>query len=345
MTRGLAQQAAIGYHSRLTHYRGKPYHEERADMPSPHTRISIIGCGHVGTSCAYAILQNRLAREIVLISGTRDHVEGEAMDLQQAVPLGSPIKIYAGTYKDAAESSIVIVTVGTPGKFQGSRLDMLAGNIVIVRACVQNLMAEGFDGVLILATNPVDVLTYIVQKESGLPHGRVIGSGTLLDTERLRHILGEHLDVDPRSVHAAVIGEHGDSSVAVWSAAQVAGLSLAHYPGADNLPSHEELLIAVRFAGPIVATLKGNTCFAIASCVTRICEAILRDERSVLTVSTTLTGQYGLHDVALSTPCIVGARGVESVIELRLNKAEQQGLETSAAILQRAYANLEPAEK
>jgi L-lactate dehydrogenase len=311
-------------------------------MPSHHTRISIIGCGHVGTSCAFAILNTRLVREIVLIGDTEAHVQGEAMDLQQAVPLGSPIKIVAGTYKDAAASSIVIVTVGTPGKFQGSRLDMLAGNVVIVRSCIAKLMAEGFNGVVIIATNPVDVLTYIVQKETGLSPGQVIGSGTLLDTERLRHILGEQLNVDPRSVHAAVIGEHGDSSVAVWSAAQVAGLPLAHYPGANALPSHEELLIAVRYAGPVVAVLKGNTCFAIASCVTRICEAILRDERSVLVVSTLMTGQYGLHDVALSTPCIVGCSGVESVIELHLNGAEQLALEASAAVLQRTYANLQP---
>jgi L-lactate dehydrogenase len=312
-------------------------------MPTHHTRISIIGCGHVGTSCAFAILQTRLVREIVLIGDTETHVQGEAMDLQQAVPLGSPIRIFAGTYKDAAESSIVIVTVGTPGKFQASRLDMLAGNVVIVRSCIAKLMAEGFNGVVIIATNPVDVLTYIVQKETGLSRGRVIGSGTLLDTERLRHILGEQLNVDPRSVHAAVIGEHGDSSVAVWSSAQVAGLPLAHYPGANALPSHEELLIAVRYAGPVVAVLKGNTCFAIASCVTRICEAILRDERSVLIVSTVMTGQYGLHDVALSTPCIVGCSGVESVIELHLNGAEQLALEASAAVLQRTYANLQPA--
>jgi L-lactate dehydrogenase len=310
-------------------------------MPSQHTRISIIGCGHVGTSCAYAILQNRLAREIVLIGDTENHVQGEAMDLQQAVPLGSPIKIFAGTYQDAAASSIVIITVGTPGKFQGSRLDMLAGNVVIVRSCIAKLMAEGFDGVFIIATNPVDVLTFIAQKESGLPAGRIIGSGTLLDTERLRHILGEHLNVDPRSVHAAVIGEHGDSSVAVWSAAQVAGIPLSLYSGAAALPSHDELLIAVRYAGPAVALLKGNTCFAIASCVTRICEAILRDERSVLIVSTLMTGQYGLRDVALSTPCIVGCGGVESVIELHLNKAEQKALEASAAVLQQAYAKLE----
>jgi L-lactate dehydrogenase len=212
-----------------------------------------------------------------------------------------------------------------------------------VRSCIARLMAEGFDGVLVIATNPVDVLTYIVQKESGLSPGQVIGSGTLLDSERLRYILGEQLNVDPRSVHAAVIGEHGDSSVAVWSVAQVAGLPLALYPGADALPSHEELLIAVRYAGPVVAVLKGNTCFAIASCVTRICEAVLRDERSVLMVSTLMTGQYGLRDVALSTPCIVGCCGVESVIELRLDEAEQKALEASAAVLKHAYTNLQPA--
>ena len=217
---------------------------------------------------------------------------------------------------------------------------MLAGNAAIMRSCLQKLMAEGFDGVLVIATNPVDVLTFIAQKESGLPTTQIIGSGTLLDTERLRHILGERLNVDPRSVHAAVIGEHGDSSVAVWSAAQVAGIPLAQYPGAECLPSQPELLGSVRHAGPEVAALKGNTCYAIASCVTRICEAILRDERSVLIVSTLMTGQYGLRDVALSTPCIVGDRGVESALELQLNEAEHEALKESAAILQRAYSQL-----
>jgi L-lactate dehydrogenase len=248
-------------------------------MSTHRTRIAIIGCGHVGTSCAFAILQNRLVREIVLIGDTKAHVQGEALDLQQAVPLGTPITIFAGTYKDAAASAIAIITVGTPGKFQGSRLDMLAGNVVIVRACISKLKAEGFDGIIVIATSPLDVLTYIVQKETGLPPGRVIGSGTLLDSERLRHILGEQLNVDPRSVHAAIIGEHGDSSVAVWSAAQVAGLPLSQFPGAKTLPTHEELLIAVRYAGPVVATLKGNTCFAIASCVTRISTSTTQSRR------------------------------------------------------------------
>ena len=310
-------------------------------MPSHRTRITVIGCGHVGTSCAYAILQNHLAREIVLIGDSENHVHGEALDLQQAVPLGTPVKIFAGTYRDAATSSIAIMTVGTPGKFTGSRLDMLAGNATIVRSCIAKLMAEGFDGVLIIATNPLDVLTYIAQTESGLPASQVIGTGTLLDSERFRHILGEKLNVDARSVHAAIIGEHGDSSVAVWSTAQVAGIPLVLYPGAKSLPPQNEILTSVHRAGPDVAMLKGNTCFAIAACVTRICEAILRDERSVLIVSTMMTGQYGLRDVSLSTPCIVGSCGVETVLELRLNADEQRSLEASAAVLKHAYAQLQ----
>jgi L-lactate dehydrogenase len=312
------------------------------DMPFHSTRVSIIGCGHVGTTCAYALLQCRLCREIVLIDEAADLARGEALDLQQSVPLGMPVKIFAGGYKDAAASSIVVLTVGAPVKFSGSRLDLLAANIDIVNACVKKLMAEQFDGVLVLATNPVDVLTYVAQKESGLPQGRVIGSGTLIDTERFRFILGESLDVDARSVDAAIVGEHGDSSVAVWSSAQVGGVPLAHYPGADSLPSRDELLAKVRHAGPEVFALKGNTCFAIASCVIRICEAILRDERSVLVVSTLMTGQYGLRDVCLSTPCIIGKSGVEMVLQLRLDEAEQKALERSAETLQAAYARLHP---
>jgi L-lactate dehydrogenase len=309
-------------------------------MPFHSTRISIIGCGHVGTTCAYALLQSRLCREIVLIDEAQDLVHGEALDLQQSVPLGMPVKIFAGGYKDAAASSIVVLTVGAPVKFTGSRLDLLAANIDVLRACVGRLMAEHFDGVLLLATNPVDILTFVAQRESGLPVSQVIGSGTLIDTERFRFILGESLNVDARSVDAAMIGEHGDTSVAVWSSAQVGGVPLAAYPGAKGLPSREELLARVRRAGPEVFALKGNTCFAIASCVTRICEAILRDERSVLVVSTLMTGQYGLHDVSLSTPCVIGKSGVESVLELRLEELEQRALDHSAETLQDAYAGL-----
>lgn len=304
------------------------------------TRIAIIGCGHVGTACAYALLQNHLAREIVLLDGSDDKARGEALDLEHAVPLGMPVSITAGTYKEAAASAIVVLTAGAPGGFSGSRLDMLAGNVGLVRDCIAKLMAEDFRGVLLLATNPVDVLTYVAQTESGLPPGQVLGTGTLIDSERLRVILGAQLGVDARSVHATVIAEHGDSSVAVWSSARIAGIPLDLYPGAAKLPSREDLLTSVRRAGSDVAALKGNTCYAIAACVARICEAILRDERSVLPVSTLITGQYGLQDVSLSTPCTVGSCGVQSVLELPLNPAEQQALEQSAGILKQAIASL-----
>jgi L-lactate dehydrogenase len=309
-------------------------------MPVSDTRIAIIGCGHVGTSCAFAILQRHLAREIVLIDENPTHAQGEALDLQQSVPLGTPVKVTAGDYKDAAASAVVIFTAGAPGGFTGSRFDTMAANAGILRSSMGKLRAEGFEGVLVIATNPVDVLTYLAQKESGLPPGRVIGSDTLLDSERLRDIVGEQLEVDPRSVHAFVIGEHGDSSVAVWSSAQVAGLPLRSFPGVNALSPPDDLLTAVRHAGPVVASLKGNTCFAVAACVTRICEAVLRDERSVLAVSTLIEGQYGLRDVALSTPCVVGRNGIETAIELRLDAGEQAALERSAGVLKDAIAKV-----
>lgn len=313
--------------------------KETAMFPR-HTRIAIIGCGHVGAACAHALLQSRLCREIVLIDHSENLARGEAQDLQQSAPLGVPIKIFAGDYRDAAASSIVILTVGAAVKFTGSRLDLLAANVEVLRSCLKSLMAESFDGILLLATNPVDILTLVAQRESGLPVGQVIGSGTLIDTERLRFILGESLNVDARSVDVAMIGEHGDSSVAVWSSAQVAGMPLACYPGAEALAPQAELLAQVRRAGLEVFALKGNTCFAIAACVTRICEAILRDERSVLLVSTLMTGQYGLHDVCLSTPCVVGKSGVECALELRLDAQERLALENSATVLRRAQAQL-----
>lgn len=184
------------------------------------------------------------------------------------------------------------------------------------------------------------MLTYIAQQESGLPVGQVIGTGTLIDSERLRAALAEHLKVDARSVHANVIGEHGDSSVPVWSSAQIGGIPLAIFPGANELAPRDELQRVVRQAGPEVAALKGNTCFAIAACVTRICQAILRDERSVLMVSTRIDGQYGLQDVSFSTPCIVGKNGIETVLELALNAPEQEALIESATILKEAFASL-----
>ena len=306
------------------------------------SRIAVIGCGYVGTTCASVLLQNRLMRELVLIDHLPDKAEGEAIDMQQAVPLGMPVRIFAGTYRDAAASDIVIITAGASGTAKETRLDLLQRNVAIVRQCVAQLMSEGFDGVLLIATNPVDVLARVVQIESGLEACKVIGSGTVIDTSRLRDLLGEKLCVDARHVHAFVIGEHGDSSVAAWSMAYVGGLPLSAFPGAAELPPPEDMLREVREAGTKVISLKGNTRFAIAACVHRICEAILRNERSILPVSTLLDGQYGLKNVYLSTPCILGAGGVEAVLELPLDDSELAALRYSAVVLDHAFATVAP---
>lgn len=314
-------------------------------MSASHSsRIAIIGAGAVGVTCAYSLVLKGTAQEIVLINRDPRKAEGEASDLQHAVPLGQPVKVIAGDYKDAAKSAIVIFTAGAASSDkEESRLELLAKNAAILRECLAKLAAEQFAGVLIIASNPVDVLTYIAQEESGLPHAQVIGSGTVIDTNRLRTLLGEELGVEARSIHGYIIGEHGDSSVAVWSGAQVAGMPLARFPGAAALPSRDELLRRVRNAGPEVLDLKGNTCYAIASCIERICEAVLRNEQSVLTVSARLNGEYGLRDVCLSTPCILGQRGVVKVLELPLDDVEAQDLAKSAQVLQDAFKEAENA--
>ncbi|MGI4827609.1 MAG: L-lactate dehydrogenase [Janthinobacterium lividum] len=304
---------------------------------SIRSKVTIIGAGAVGVTCAYSLVLKGTAQEIVLINRDPRKAEGEAADLQHAVPLGQPVKVTAGDYKDAADSAVVVFAAGVPSADKDeSRLELLEKNVAVLRECLGKLMAEGFNGVLLLASNPVDVLTYVAQQESGLPHSQIIGSGTVIDTNRLRTLLGEELGIEARSVHGYIIGEHGDSSVAVWSGAQVAGMPLTSFPENKALPSPEELLRRVRNAGPEVLELKGNTCYAIASCIERICEAILRDEQSVLTVSTRLDGEYGLTDVCLSTPCILGKRGVIRVLELPLNKEEASALAKSAEVVKGA---------
>lgn len=305
---------------------------------SIRSKITIIGAGTVGVTCAYSLVLKGTAQEIVLINRDPKKAEGEASDLQHAVPLGQPVKVLAGDYKDAADSAIVIFAAGVPSADkEESRLELLEKNAAVLRECLGKLKAEGFKGVLLIASNPVDVLTYIAQEESGLPHSQVIGSGTVIDTNRLRTLLGEELGIEARSVHGYIIGEHGDSSVAVWSGAQVAGMPLASFPGNAELPSRDELLRRVRNAGPEVLELKGNTCYAIASCIERICEAILRNEQSVLTVSTRLSGEYQISDVCLSTPCILGDKGVVKVLELPLDDAEAKALVQSAQVLHDAF--------
>ncbi|HKC62993.1 MAG TPA: L-lactate dehydrogenase [Pyrinomonadaceae bacterium] len=308
-------------------------------IPTNSGRIAIIGCGHVGSTSAYALLLNGAAREIVLVDASAQYAEGEAMDLQHAVPMGRPVRVWAGSYRDAARASIAVIAAGVGGRPGESRLDLLSRNVHVVRDCVRQLMTEGFSGIILMTTNPVDVLAQVAQEESGLEVGRVIGSGTVLDSSRLRAMLGAALGVEARSIHAYIIGEHGDSEIAAWSAARVAGVPLLDYC-ANDCPDFDDILQRVRRAAPEIIARKGYTSFAIASCVERIAEAILRDEHTVLPVSTRTSGQYGIEDVYLSLPCVVGRAGVERVIELPLSDFEREGLRASAEVLRRTYEKI-----
>lgn len=211
-------------------------------------RIAVIGCGHVGATSAYSLLLSGIARELVLVDLDARRAEGEAIDLQHAVPLAHPVRVWAGDYREAARASIVVIAAGVGGRPDESRLDLLGRNVVVVRNCIRRLLADGFDGLVLMTTNPVDILAQVAQAESGLPVERVLGSGTVLDTARLRAMLGEALGVDARSVHAYIIGEHGDSEIAVWSSARASGVPLRDYCAPEACPDFDELLRRVRRA-------------------------------------------------------------------------------------------------
>ena len=300
-------------------------------------RVCVVGCGHVGATSAYALMLGGLAREIVLIDADARRAEGEAMDLQQSAALTRPVEVRAGDYSDAARASIVVIAAGVGGRPGESRLDLLGRNVVVIRDVMERLARENFGGIVLMTTNPVDILAQFAQEFSGLPVGRVIGSGTVLDSARLRAMLGQSLGVEPRSIHAYVVGEHGDSEIAAWSSARVAGVAVREFcEGAGReCPDFDELLTRVRRAAPDIIERKGYTSYAIGSCVARICEAVLRDERSILPVSTLLAGQYGVSGVYLSLPCVMGREGVERVIEIPLDEEERAGLRASAELLRR----------
>ena len=307
--------------------------------PAHLNRVVIIGCGHVGSTSAYSLLLNGTVEELVLVDKDGDKLLGEVMDLQHAVPLARPVRIWAGDYEDAATAEIVVIAAGVGTVPCESRLDLLGRNAAVIREIVRNVMNVGFDGIILMTTNPVDILAQIAQEESGLPFGRVIGSGTVLDTARLRVSLGEKLGVEARSVHAYIVGEHGNSEVATWCAARVGGQPLVDFCD-PNCPDFPQMLESVRKAAPEIVKRKGYTSFAVASCVNRICEAILRDERTILPVSVMTAGQYGIEDVYLSLPCVIGRSGVEKIVELPLDNEERKGLIASADLLKRTLENL-----
>lgn len=300
-------------------------------------KVAIVGIGNVGATLAYGLLLSGLATEIVLIDQNQAKAEGEAMDLTHAVPLAKPTRIYAGSYNDCAGATITIITAGAAQKPGETRLDLAAKNTEIFRFITQEVVKHNPRGLILIATNPVDVLTYASIKFTGLPSNRVFGSGTILDTARFRYLLSQRFEVDPRSVHAYIIGEHGDSEVAAWSLANIAGMQLADYCEANEMGCKpvelEHIFQQTRDAAYHIIERKGATFYAIGTGLVRIVEAIIRDQSTVLSVSSLINDYYGISDVCFSLPTVIDRGGVERVIKLKLSDGEREGLLKSAGVL------------
>ena len=300
-------------------------------------KVAVIGCGFVGSSSAFALMMSGLFSEMVLIDADHERAEGEALDISHGMPLARPMKIYAGDYDDVTDAAIIVVTAGANQKPGETRLDLVKKNVAIFKSIMPEISKRKYKGILLIVANPVDILTYTAVRYSGLPSNRVIGSGTVLDTARLKYLLSEHLGVDSRSIHAYIIGEHGDSEFAAWSSANVSGVPLYDFckmRGHSHFEDAQKKIEAdVRNSAYEIIKRKHATYYGIAMSVKRICEAIIRDEKSVLAVSSLMEDVYGVEDVALSMPAIVGKDGVETLIPVRLSVDEQRKLRESAEIL------------
>jgi len=300
-------------------------------------RIAVVGTGNVGSTFAYALLLSGLAAEIVLIDANRAKAEGEAMDLQHAVPFAHPTRIWAGDYADCAGAIVTVIAAGVNQKPGETRLELLQRNAAVFAAVVPEVASQNPDGILVIATNPVDVLTYASLRLSGYDWRRVIGSGTILDTARFRHLLSRHFKVDPRSVHAYIVGEHGDSEVPVWSLANIAGMRLPDFCAAHNLAydaaAMDDIFRQTRDAAQQIISRKGATYYAVAAGLIRIVEAIVRDQRTVLSVSSLVHNYYDIADVCLSLPAVVCRRGIEWVLRPNLSEKEVAALQHSAQVL------------
>ena len=308
------------------------------------TRVAVVGAGNVGATFAYALLLSGLAAEIVLIDANREKAEGEAMDLNHTVPFAHPTRVWAGDYEDCAGAAVTVVTAGANQRPGETRLDLARKNADVVRQVVPRIAEHNPDSILVVATNPVDVLTYAAWKLSGLPARRVIGSGTILDTARFRYLLSEHFGVDARSVHAYIVGEHGDSEVPVWSLANIAGMRLPDFCAVNGLvhdrSAMDEIFGQTRDAAYQIIERKGASYYAVAAGLMRIVEAVLRDQSTVLSVSSLIDDYHGMGDVCLSLPTVVNRGGVERVLGLELDPSEIEALHRSADILKSTIAHV-----
>ena len=300
-------------------------------------KVAMIGCGFVGSASAFALMQSGLFSEMVLLDADQNKAEGEALDISHGLPFAKPMQIYAGGYDDITDAAIIIVSAGASQKPGETRLDLVKKNVGIFSMIMPEIAKREVKGILLIVANPVDILTFVAQKQSGLPESRVFGSGTVLDTARLKYLLGEHLRVDSRSVHAYIIGEHGDSEMAAWSCANVSGLPLESFCEMRGHHNHDETMhqIAdqVKNSAYEIIEKKHATYYGIAMSVKRICEAIIRDEKSILPVSSMMHGEYGIEGVTLSMPAVVGKNGIEKLVPIKLSEEEQGQLKASADTL------------
>ncbi|OUN21020.1 L-lactate dehydrogenase [Flavonifractor sp. An82] len=307
-------------------------------------KAAVVGCGFVGSATAFALMQSHLFSELVLLDVNFDKADGEAKDIAHGIPFAGAMQVYAGTYDDVADAAVIIVTAGANQKPDETRLDLVHKNVEIFKSIIPEIAKRNFQGILLIVSNPVDILTYAALKLSGLPEHRVIGSGTVLDTARLKYQLGQHLSVDSRSVHAFIIGEHGDSEIAVWSSSNVSGIPLndfcemrGHY---DHVASMKKIAEQVKTSAYEIIAKKHATYYGIAMSVKRICEVIVRNEKSILPVSTMMHGEYGIEGIALSMPAIVGLDGVETHVPIVLDEEEQKQLRHSAETLKQVAETL-----
>lgn len=298
-------------------------------------KIAIIGVGSVGASVAYALMISGLVNEMVLVDVDRNRAEGEAMDLAHGASFIKPLRIYAGEYKDCHDADIIIFTAGSNQKPGETRLDLVHKNYKILQETLPEIMPPGSNSILLMISNPVDVLTYAALQITGAPPEKVIGSGTVLDSSRFRYLIGEQCMVEPRNIHAYVVGEHGDSEVPLWSSANIAGLAVEDFCCWRGVPclNKAEVSRRVKEAAYEVIERKGATYYAIGLAARRICESILRNENSILTVSGLLNGEYGIRNVCMSLPSIINREGRVRLLPVDVAPDEEDALRNSASVL------------
>lgn len=307
-------------------------------------KAAVIGCGFVGSTIAYTLMQKGIFSELVLIDANHHKAEGEAMDISHGLPFAHSMDIYAGRYEDISDAAVVIITAGANQKPGETRLDLVHKNAKIMKSIISEIKRVNCQGILLIVSNPVDILTQVALKESGFTKERVLGSGTVLDTARLKYLISEKLNVDSRNVHAFIIGEHGDSELAAWSCANIYGIGLEDFASLkgfrDFRNEMEEIYSGVRDSAYEIIERKGATYYGIGMAAAKIAEAIVRDSHTVAPVSVSLCGEYGLEGLCLSIPAIIGKNGVEKVLEIKFSDEETVQLRKSAEELKNVLNGL-----